>query len=725
MKGLPQGAPLPAYNDQSRRSGHLSPWDYGSRSLFGLALLFVIEGLMFYTQLADQILPYFPRAFDQTAYSFQTYQLIDKFRIDGWQAFLHHIANPPATGMTFVIQGALLSLIGGANRGAFLSLNLIYFIALQVCLFVTVRSRTNNVALAWVAIAILLSASTHFFFAGDLYDYRIDYSALCLYGIWCCFLLSSHAFRNRDATIGVAIAGMLLILERFFTVLYVGTVLGTLFLATLLAVYFARTIEHRREAARSAKNLFLCGALTALVVLPFLFIARRAIFNYYVVGHVLSSEKYIRAAESGVSTFFDELTYYPWSLGAQHLGNQCLAFGAIVLAGMIFAYFFEGGKARGAVCRMGGMGFDFLALALAITLPLTLLTFDLSKSPVVGGIVTVPCVLFFVLVAAAFTTARDMPAQGLPAGRVKIREMDRYVRVSLSVGCVVVAMAMFLANGTSPRYDLSQSDLVRINNANKAIAGYIVDNALARPSISFDRVIEYLNAGTVQLYGYEGWRRFIDMEPKFGFGNSGIFATPREVAMKLFQESDIVVMTNSALGREHSHYPMDTEIRKYWGDIWQWTNANLVPLYTTEIDGIPYRAFHKPFVKSKGGSGEWITSRGLSLTVDRSELGRWPFVVLQGDNNNEVLGGAPRPRALSTSEGEAAIELPVTIEMSGTHYRLVIDARAAASSSGVTKIRLTFDRYFVPKERGINEDTRELVMKLPTSEALRGNERDQ
>jgi hypothetical protein len=162
---------------------------------------------------------------------------------------------------------------------------------------------------------------------------------------------------------------------------------------------------------------------------------------------VLSSQKYIRAAESGVSTFFDELTYYPWSLGAQHLGNQCLAFGAIVLAGMIFAYFSEGGQARGAVCRMRGMGFDFLALALAITLPLTLLTFDLSKSPVVGGIVTVPCVLFFVLVAAAFTTARDMPAQGLPAGRVKIREMDRYVRVLCRLDASSSQRRCFLLTG--------------------------------------------------------------------------------------------------------------------------------------------------------------------------------------------------------------------------------------------------------------------------------------
>ena len=77
-----------------------------------------------------------------------------------------------------------------------------------------------------------------------------------------------------------------------------------------------------------------------------------------------------------------------------------LAFSAVVLAGIIFAYFFiEGGQARGAVGRLRGMGFDLLALALAIIVPLTLLTFDLAKSPVVGGVVTVPCILLFILIA--------------------------------------------------------------------------------------------------------------------------------------------------------------------------------------------------------------------------------------------------------------------------------------------------------------------------------------
>jgi hypothetical protein len=718
MKGLPQGAALPTHNDdQSRRNRYLSPWDYGSRSLFGLAVLFVIEGLMFYTQLVDQILPYFPRAFDQTSYSVATYQLIERFRNDGWQAFLH-LTNPPATGVTFIIQGALLSLIGGANRGAFLSLNLIYFIALQVCLFVTVRSRTNSVALAWVGIAILLSARTHFSFQGNLYDYRIDYSALCLYGIWCCFLLSSHAFRNRDATIGVVIAGVLLVLERFFTILYIGTVLGALFLATLPALYFAKTPEHRTEAARTAKNLFLCGAFTALTTLPFLFKARHAIFSYYVVGHVLSSEKYIRAAESRVSTFFDEVTYYPWSLGAHHLGSQMLAFGAVVLAGMIFAYFFiEGGQARGAVGRLRGMGFDLLALALAIVVPLTLLTFDLSKSPVVGGVVTVPCILLFILIASVFTSSHSLPGQSLATNRTKVQQMGRYVHSSLTVGCVVVAMAIFLANGTASQHNLSRSDLVRVNNVNKAIASYIIDHAIANPSISFDRIDEYLNAGTIQVYGYEVWRRFIDIVPK----THGMFAIPRDKAMKLVQDSDIVVLSDPVLGREFSHYPMDTKIREYWSDLRQWTEANLALLYTTNINGIPFRVFHKPIAKSEGGSGDWITSRGLTFTLNRSELQRWPFLILDGEYDN-FIGDKPGARALATSENEPFIELPVRFETSGTQYHLVVDARGAAGSSGVTRIQLTFDRYFVPKGRGINEDTRELVIRLPTTEALRANE---
>ena len=48
---------------------------------------------------------------------------------------------------------------------------------------------------------------------------------------------------------------------------------------------------------------------------------------------------------------------------------------------------------------MRSYGFEFLGLALTIAVPLILLTLDYSKSPVVGGIVTVPGILVVVLVA--------------------------------------------------------------------------------------------------------------------------------------------------------------------------------------------------------------------------------------------------------------------------------------------------------------------------------------
>ena len=75
-----------------------------------------------------------------------------------------------------------------------------------------------------------------------------------------------------------------------------------------------KTSKDRARAATSAKNLFICGSAILVCVSPFLFLARDAIYNYYVVGHFLSAEKYIRAAEQGVRSLWDDLTYYPWSV---------------------------------------------------------------------------------------------------------------------------------------------------------------------------------------------------------------------------------------------------------------------------------------------------------------------------------------------------------------------------------------------------------------------------
>ena len=499
-------------------------------------------------------------------------------------------------------------------------------------------------------------------------------------------------------------------------------VLACLLLAALVATYLAPTEQGRLHAKLSAKNLLICGSLITLIVFPFLFLARGTIFNYYIIGHVLGVEKYIRAKEFGVSSLFDQLTYYPLNVLIEHFSKSSIALNLVVLGNAAVICLLKGRDGiRRALVQLKLLRFEFLALVLSITTPLVLLTLDTSKSPVVGGIVTVPCILMLVLLTSAFTKAGPILPRPLP---LDVTKPTLYLRSSLPPVFVIVALGIFLGNGTARQSYLNRSDLLHVNRINEAIAGYIIDNSILRPRISFDRVTDYLNPATVQLFGYEGWRHFVDVVPELGWGSYGIFATPRDVAMKLLRESDIIVLTDPIIGREHSVYPMDSKIREYWGDMSQWTNDNFLPLYTTNIDGIPFHVFHKPSLKSVGGSGDWITRQGLVLILGRVDLQRWPFVILEGDIDSTLLGGEPRPRAISEMKGEPTIELPASIRVSNSHYRIVIDAHTLARASGEASIKLTFDRYFVPKQRGINEDTRELVIKLPTLQELRSKASD-
>src|SRR5260370_39169229 len=194
-----------------------------------LIVLFAVEAVIFYVHVARDIAPFYPSNFDQLSYYIATYDLISVFHARGLSVLVEELLQPSsATGTTFVLQGALFSLIGGENRTAILSINLVYLLALQFVFFVVIRTRTGRTDLAWIAMALLLSLSTLFNCAGGIYDYRIDFSAFCLYGIWTCLIIWSGSFLRTRRTLVVAAVGILLVYSRFFTIIYVGGVLGTL-----------------------------------------------------------------------------------------------------------------------------------------------------------------------------------------------------------------------------------------------------------------------------------------------------------------------------------------------------------------------------------------------------------------------------------------------------------------------------------------------------------------
>src|SRR5712664_2006863 len=96
-----------------------------------LIALFAVEAMIFFAHVARDIAPFYPSNFDQLSYYLATYDLISAFHARGPSVFVEELLQPnSATGTTFVLQGALLSLIGGENRPAILTVHLVYVLPL-------------------------------------------------------------------------------------------------------------------------------------------------------------------------------------------------------------------------------------------------------------------------------------------------------------------------------------------------------------------------------------------------------------------------------------------------------------------------------------------------------------------------------------------------------------------------------------------------------------------
>jgi hypothetical protein len=599
--GLHSMAELHAARPRAQRfpfSGHLL-------LLLGL---FVVEAIIFFWTVRTRVTANFPIGFDPLSYCAYTYDLIARTMSGGWTVVLDEFINPrQANGISFPVQAALLGLLFGANRTVLLSLNLIYLLATQVVLFQAVRTHTRNVESAWIAVALFMGCMT-VFRQGGIYYFMIDFSAMCLYGILACLIVWSKTFlETRRIWLIVVIAAHLIIM-RFFVVLYfAGIMFGLLLFAglSLRSPFPAR----RAIAKKRIRNIVIAGSLTALLVLPLLFLARETIYNYYVIGHVIGVEKYIRADQFGLHGLLDHVLYYPNSL-SEHVGRLVFIAAAILSAtALISAYRFDHAWPHRLSVQLHRECAEYFALGLMIFVPIVVLTLNFHKSPLVGAIVIIPLILVFTLSLdaigrhAAPPLRKDVEARwpwfqrltsSPPVEAIWTAGSKHSAKAIITTFATVALLTTFATRGLSYKDPTSQSDYAAITQLNTAIGRYVIDNKLLRPTFSIDRVVGYLNWGTLQVGNFEVLRTWIVVDPRFGTANYGIFATPREVALQLIKDSDIVVLTDPVQGRS-STLPIDRKIIEYWDELDAWTRRNRGLLTSANVYGVPHRVYVRHF----------------------------------------------------------------------------------------------------------------------------------
>jgi hypothetical protein len=434
--------------------------------------------------------------------------------------------------------------------------------------------------------ALLLSAHTLFNTAGGIYDYRMDFSALCLYGICTCLIVWSGSFRHTGRSFVVALACIFLVYDRFFTIIYVAGVLAVLLAINMYEIWQSSSTGQKPVAVRRARNILLSGMIIAVVCLPRLYLSRSAIYGYYVEGHVFGDEKFIRAHELGLHTIADHLFFYPRSILGKHVGLLTFLIAGALMSWRLWSDRVPLGALLARTYRFRQ---EFISLGVAVLIPIVILTTNISKSPVVGGIVVVPIVLAMVLLGAS-VWPRPTPMTRRPSWTAKLPAV-----------AMALAFIAFALRGLSSQDLLPRADLERITLLAETIAKYAADNNLERLTMSTDRVVEYDNAGIPKLFSIERLHRKLDVEGLFGHGAYGIFATPRDEAMRLFAESDVIVLTDPTTDRQYP-YPINSKIKEYWDDLWRQTNRDRKLIYSTEILGIPYRVFVRPLPKVESNS---------------------------------------------------------------------------------------------------------------------------
>jgi hypothetical protein len=297
------------------------------------------------------------------------------------------------SGIALPIEGTLLSLIFGQGRLSLLHVNFIAFAILQVFVFYVARFVWGGRTYGYLALGLTLCQVTAWFWGGGLLDFRMDFVAYCLFGIWVCAVLRSSLFMSIRWAFAAGLIAAFLVLHRFLTIVYLlGVSVGFAAICVGIAFLLRRDTD---LVVRCKHRLFNMGlSLGTLLIVTTPILNWKAICDYYVAAHVFSNEKNVRATQVGIHDLAGHLFFYPRSILVDHLGSIFLWASGVAIAGGAAARLLDRSRENESFAQDGERALlESIFLLCSIVVPVVVLTADIAKSPIVGGIVGVPAAL--------------------------------------------------------------------------------------------------------------------------------------------------------------------------------------------------------------------------------------------------------------------------------------------------------------------------------------------
>lgn len=682
---------------------HFSLLEFNQKNLpfvlFGL--IFLLEFLLFKRYVLNEIVPYFPIGYDQTGFLQKSYEAYERVLSQGLIAGFRFTTT--ANSVLFIPQAVIFFLLFGATRLTALSINFFYFIVLQISLIYTFKWLCNRYSIGFVAVGLLLTSITPFFWHGNITDFRIDFIAFCLYGIFSCSVIRSEIFLNRTWTLIAAAIACFMMLMRSLTSVYIFLIIGSFFSFLTLSIYLTKNKKslnnYNIQNKTRLKNIILFSFILLAAMLPFLWLNKSIIFNYYVT-HGMIKEAQFRNVASHTGSLAETLQFYPNILLIYHIGTLAkkmvflLVTSAIliVFAKKIFLSSQTDEKQNNLIL------YPNIFLLLSIFLPILILTVYPSKSDCVGTIVLIPLLLFIMLNSLVHTKIYQYR-----------KIMLLFSFIFLTFGCLNWIKHLNQHNF------LKNQNAINITKMYNDIGQYIESAQWDKVNYSTDQVSEHLAIGNLATLYYENKGiLFNNLIPLLGQSNYPYLQNEVE---NMLNRSDVFIAHEGEF--DPSEIPFNIAIRPLIHNLKSLATKQFIHLgnyfYKNEI----LTVFVKPSFIISGASNDWITEDGISLRISNKVAKNASQLILSGDSEFRWLPKKMFVYAQSIDDLGNKIPINTSFLINGNHYTIIcaLPDKLSTIKNDLT-IHLTFSDYFIPAKAGINQDQRKLVIQTPTSKKV-------
>lgn len=670
-----------------------------------LLLIFVTEWLLFKSYVQREISCGFPTSFDQSSYLAQYYTNYETI-LNG--SILLFILKPLYGGYSHVAQGfwldyqaVLLSVLFGASRLVALSINLIYYLILQLFFYKSIKSVTHDSLPAFLCLGMLLGLGTPFIFAGGMFDFRPDFLAFCIFGIFISSVIISGTFLNRKWSVVAGAFAALLILTRYFTSVYVFVIYFVFTLPILVSIIKGLGSHRADSSIIRIKNIILSGlCILTISLVPILF-SLKSIMYYY--GSVNTNSYTLWSSERGVSSLYGNVIFY-----FRHISNQTYItieiFLACLLTLLLLSVFNKTHRTMQDISsRPQDTTMTFVFLILAFVVPSIILARVKSSNECTISIVIIPMIYMLSAILV----------------HLYMRFVTTTALKSLCVMIIGIGVFVNVSNYSKHGFHFAtRQDSDQVAAMYTQIGKLCELYEIVTPRIATDSVRHYFAPQMLLNMYYEKFNRLISPNDMLA---SDIFLNNPKKALGMVQACDFAIITHKNTASD-SIYPVAGTVESIRPEMLDLVRKRFIHIGTFFIEHRIIDLYMKPFFRVEGVDGDWITSDGLLLEVPVEVIKSGTSLMLAGIFNREWL---PVDKVKATARiilpAGAQRGLKTELRGEGNRYTIAVSFPEnfdAGSIKGPVLVMLDFSGYFVPSELGINDDRRRLVFFAPTERCV-------